>query len=62
MKINITKYGTFCIMGQQLNYLSELKIINVGAKKIKRWKNFKVQVIKPEVKWAKRDQQKDVKV
>jgi len=61
MKRKKTKYGTFCIMGQQLNYLSELKLINVGVKKIKRWKIFKVQKIKPEVKWAKRDQQKDVK-
>lgn len=30
-----TKYGTFCIMGQQLNYQSELKKIIVGEKKIK---------------------------
>jgi len=57
-----TKYGTFCIMGQQLNYSSELKKIIVGEKKIKWWKKVKVQIIKPEVKWAKRDQRKDVEV
>jgi hypothetical protein len=49
-------------MGQQLNFLSELKRLNVCEKKINWWKNFKVQRIKPEVKWAKRGQQKDVKV
>lgn len=32
---SITKYGTFCIMGQQLNYWSELKNVIVGEKKIK---------------------------
>jgi len=57
-----TKYGTFCIMGQQLNYWSELKNLIVGEKKIKWWKKVIVQIIKPEVKWAKRDQRKDVKV
>jgi len=31
----LTKYGTFCIMGQQLNFLSELKNLIVGEKKIK---------------------------
>lgn len=49
-------------MGQQLNYCSELKNLVGGEKKINWWKKAKVKIIKPEVKWAKRDQQKDVKV
>ena len=48
-------------MGQQLNYLCELKEDMSRRKEIKRCKKSKVQVIKPEVKWARRDQQEDVK-
>lgn len=57
-------------MGQQLNYRSELKELSRRRKEIKlcKIKNYvfkkkaKVSIIKPEVKWARRDQQEDVKV